>query len=186
MKLEITSTLEALKNGELIIYPTDTILGLGCDATNQDTIDKIYELKERPKDKAMLILVDHDAKIERYVQEVPEVAWDIIDTVTSPTTIIYPGAKNLPQNLISKDGSIAIRVVKEGFIHEVLKRFKKPIVSTSVNLTGQPAALNIENVEDKILKAVGHVVDLPPQNKNAKSSSIIKLGSKGEVEIIRK
>lgn len=183
---EIQATLEALQSGQLIIYPTDTILGLGCDATNEDAIEKIYQLKERPKNKAMLILVDHDAKIERFVNEVPEVAWDIIDNVSSPTTLIYPGAKNLPDNLISNDGSIAIRVVREGFIHEVLKRFKKPIVSTSVNLSGQPSALKIENVDAKILKAVGHVVDLPPQNKNAKSSSIIKLGIKGEVEIIRK
>lgn len=183
---EIQATLNTLNNGGLIIYPTDTILGLGCDATNPEAIEKIYALKERPKDKAMLILVDSDVKIERYVQEVPEVAWDIIDNVDSPTTIIYPNSKNLPENLISEDGSIAIRIVKDGFIHEVLKRFKKPIVSTSVNLSGQPSALEIKNVDDKILKAVGHVVNLPAQNKTGKSSSIIKIGLKGEVEIIRK
>lgn len=183
---EIQATLEALNNGELIIYPTDTILGLGCDATNSEAIEKIYALKERPKDKAMLILVDSDVKVDRYVQEVPEVAWDIIDNVDTPTTIIYPKASNLPENLVSEDGSIAIRIVKEGFIHEVLKRFKKPIVSTSVNLSGQPSALKVENVDDKILKAVSHVVNLPPQNNSGKSSSIIKIGLKGEVEIIRK
>ena len=125
---EINKCIEILKSGGLILYPTDTVWGIGCDATNPEALKKIYTLKKREDAKSMIVIVSNDAMIQKYVVEIPDLAWDIIDISDKPTTIIYPKAKNLAKNAIAKDGSIAIRMVKEGFVNQLLQKFNKPIV----------------------------------------------------------
>ena len=186
MNEEIEKSLAVLANNGVLVYPTDTIWGIGCDATSAEAIDKIYELKGRDSDKSFIILIDDDRKLNKYVKEIPEVAWDLLDVTDTPLTIIYPGAINLPQNLIAKDGSIAIRVVKEGFVNELVRKFNKPIVSTSANFSGEPSPKNKEDISAKILEKVNHVVNLQSESKTMSSSAIIKLQIDGQIEIIRK
>lgn len=186
MNEEIEKSLAVLANNGVLVYPTDTIWGIGCDATSAEAIDKIYELKGRDSDKSFIILIDDDRKLNKYVKEIPEVAWDLLDVTDTPLTIIYPGAINLPQNLIAKDGSIAIRVVKEGFVNKLVRKFNKPIVSTSANFSGEPSPKNKEDISAKILEKVNHVVNLQSESKTMSSSAIIKLQIDGQIEIIRK
>lgn len=190
MKDEIEKALKVIQDGGTIIYPTDTIWGLGCDATNAEAIDKVYSVKNRGKEKSLIILLDDDRNLKRYVREVPETAWDILDHADKPVTIVYPGAFNLPANLISDDGSIAIRIVKDEFAKRLIQRLKKPIVSTSANISGNTAAKEFKDISPEILKAVDHVVHLPTfdsENKQKKkqSSSIIKIELDGEIHILR-
>lgn len=185
MKEEVEKAIKILKNNGVIIYPTDTIWGIGCDATSETAINKVFEIKNRKHDKKFIILLDDDRKLNKYVRNVPEIAWDILDLAISPTTIIYPDAINLPKNIISKDGSIAIRVVKEkGFVNSLIKKYNKPIVSTSANISGTTAPKSKEDIASVIIKKVNHVVNL--ETKNKKSSSIIKIQTNGQIEIIRK
>ena len=142
MKEEINKCIEILKVGGLILYPTDTVWGIGCDATNEDAVKKIYQLKQREDTKSMIVLVANDAMLNKQVVEVPELAWNIIDIATKPTTIVYPKAKNLAKNLIAENGSIALRMVKEGFVNQLVYRFNKPLVSTSANLSDKPTPTN--------------------------------------------
>ncbi|MCT4580395.1 MAG: L-threonylcarbamoyladenylate synthase [Flavobacteriales bacterium] len=186
MKEEVEIAIEVLENKGTIVYPTDTIWGIGCDATSAEAVEKIFEVKGRSKEKSLIILLDDDRKLNKYIREIPEVAWDILDHANTPTTIVYPGAINLPKQLIAKDGSVAIRIVKEGFAYELIKKFKKPIVSTSANISGELSPTNREDISDNVLKKVNHVVNLPSNSKNRKSSSILKLQIDGQIEIIRK
>jgi L-threonylcarbamoyladenylate synthase len=183
---EIKKTMEVLRNGGLILYPTDTIWGIGCDATNEDAVRRVYALKERVDSKAMLVLVDNPVKLNFYVREMPEVAWDLVDFAEKPLTIIYPGARNLAPNLLAEDGSVGIRVTKEAFSRTLCERFRKAIVSTSANKSGQPSPACFSEISTDIIRGVDHVVQYrQDESLKATPSSIIKLGVGGQVQIIR-
>lgn len=176
-----------MKQGGVILYPTDTVWGIGCDATNAEAVAKVYKIKKRDDSKALICLVDSDARLQRYVRNVPNVAWDILDIATKPTTIILDGAINLAPNLIAEDGSIALRITKEPFSHELCYRFQKPLVSTSANISGEPAAANYNDISQELIDAVDYVCfSRRQEHKPHTPSSIIKLKEDGEVTIIRK
>lgn len=184
---DIKQALEVLHNGGLILYPTDTIWGIGCDATNAEAVQKIYELKKRSDSKAMLVLLDSDNRLQQYVSDVPEVAWELIDASEKPMTIIYSGAKNLAKNLIANDGSVGIRIANDEFCQKLISRFKKPIVSTSANVSGEASPAIFNEISDDIINGVDYVVK-HRQNDSSKSaaSSIIKLDASGLFTILRK
>lgn len=186
MNEDIKKALEVLKQGGIILYPTDTIWGIGCDATNEEAVEKIYAIKQRDKNQSMLILLDNPGKLQAYIQDVPDIAWDLFDLADKPLTIIFDNAKNLAANLINSDGTIGIRVTTEDFSRQLCMRFRKPIVSTSANITGQPAPQNFNEIDPEIINLVDYVVEYR-QNELYKQtpSSIIKLGSGGEIKIIR-
>jgi L-threonylcarbamoyladenylate synthase len=184
---DIKNAVEVMKNGGVILYPTDTVWGIGCDATNEIAVNKVYQIKQRDDSKALICLVDSDARLQRYVHNVPDVAWQLIDCVVKPTTLILDGAVNLAPNLIAADGSIGIRITKEDFSHELCYRFQKAIVSTSANISGEPAAQNYSDIDQKILDAVDYVCwSRRQEHQPHQPSSIIRIGLGGEVEIIRK
>mgnify|MGYP003128139566 FL=1 len=186
MKEELNKCLNVLKKGGLILYPTDTIWGIGCDATNYDAVQKVFELKKRAESKALVCLV-HDYKmLNQYIENIPEVAYDILKYAQKPTTIIYDKAKLVAENVVGYDESLAVRVAKDKFCNDLVKKFKRPLVSTSANISGKPSPKNFKEISDEILKGVDYVVNLH-QNKNmAKPSAIIKLGSDGMVKVLRK
>lgn len=184
---DIKNAIEVMKQGGVILYPTDTVWGIGCDATNAEAVAKVYKIKKRDDSKALICLVDSDARLQRYVRNVPHVAWDILDIATKPTTIILDGAINLAPNLIAEDGSIALRITKEPFSHELCYRFQKPLVSTSANISGEPPAANYNDISQELLDAVDYVCfSRRQEHKPHTPSSIIKLKEDGEVTIIRK
>lgn len=184
---DIKNAIEVMKRGGVILYPTDTVWGIGCDATNAEAVAKVYKIKKRDDSKALICLVDSDARLQRYVRNVPNVAWDILDIAIKPTTIILDGAINLAPNLIAEDGSIALRITKEPFSHELCYRFQKPLVSTSANISGEPAAANYNDISQELLDAVDYVCfSRRQEHKPHTPSSIIKLKEDGEVTIIRK
>ena len=187
MEKEIKIVVELLRQQKIIIYPTDTIWGIGCDATNADTVDKIFKIKQRPHEKSLILLLDHESKLNKYVNEVPAVAWDLVEFADKPLTIIYPGAKNLPTNVINEDGSIAIRITRDEFCKNVIHRFGKPIVSTSANISGESTPTNFLSISPNIVNAVDYTVNWRQgETKNLPSSTIIKLEQNGEIKIIRK
>lgn len=184
---DIKNAIETMKKGGVILYPTDTVWGIGCDATNAEAVKRVYEIKQRDDSKALICLVDSDARLQRYVRKVPDVAWQLIDCVETPTTLILDGAVNLAPNLIAEDGSIGIRITKEIFSHELCFRFQKAIVSTSANISGEPAAQNYRDIDPRILEQVDYVCWTRRQeHQSHKPSSIIKLSEDGQVVIIRK
>ncbi len=183
---EINNTIKVLEKGGLILYPTDTVWGIGCDATNEEAVKKVYALKKREDSKALICLVANDAMLERHIEKVPEVAYDIIDLSTKPTTIIYDHPKSVAKNLVPGDNTLAIRVASDKFCQYLINKFKKPIVSTSANISGQPTPQNFGQISDAILKGVDYVVNLRRDEKNGTPSSIIKLGNDGTVKVIRK
>ncbi len=184
---DIKKALEVLKSGGIILYPTDTIWGIGCDATNEKAVEKIYQIKKREDSKSMLVLMENPALLERYVTEVPEIAWDLIEIATTPLTVIFSNAKNLAKNLIADDGSIGIRFTKEAFSSQLLQRFRRPLVSTSANFSGEKSPAYFDEISEEIRNQVDYVVEYR-QNDTTPSqpSSIIKLGVGGQIEIIRK
>jgi L-threonylcarbamoyladenylate synthase len=175
-----------IKDGGVMLYPTDTIYGLGCDATNEQAMQRIYDLKKRPANKGFIVLLHSESQLNKYVKEVPTVAYDLLDCVDKPTTIIYPNAINLPKMLLAEDGSLGIRIVKEGFAHQLLRKINVPLVSTSANFSGEPPAALLQDIHPDIVKSVDFVVNLPQQQATQKASSIIKLQVSGEISIIRK
>lgn len=184
---DIKKAIEVMRQGGVILYPTDTVWGIGCDATNAEAVAKVYALKRRDDSKALICLVDSDNRLQRYVRNVPDVAWQLIEAVEKPTTLILEGAVNLAPNLIAEDGSIGIRVTKEAFSRELCYRFQKAIVSTSANVSGEPAAQNYCDISQEILDGVDYVCQSRRQeHKPHTPSSIIKLAADGEVTIIRK
>ncbi|MBO5133976.1 MAG: threonylcarbamoyl-AMP synthase [Bacteroidaceae bacterium] len=183
---DIKRAIEVMNRGGIILYPTDTIWGLGCDATNEDAVRRIFEIKQRADSKALITLVDSEVKVESYVRDVPEVAWDLIELSEKPLTIIFDGARNLAKNLLAEDGSIGIRVTREPFSRELCMRMKRAIVSTSANVSGQPSPRNFSEISEEILAAVDYVCTSRREEKgNPAASSIIKLGAGGEISIIR-
>lgn len=175
-----------MREGGVILYPTDTIWGIGCDATNEDAVRRVYEIKQRQDSKAMLVLVDSSVKVDFYVQDVPEVAWDLIDLADKPLTIIYSGARNLAANLLAEDGSVGIRVTNEDFSKRLCQQFRKAIVSTSANISGQPSPKNFSEISEEVKSAVDYIVGYRQEEmSNPKPSSIIKLDKGGVIKIIR-
>ena len=175
-----------MRDGGVILYPTDTIWGIGCDATNEDAVRRVYEIKQRQDSKAMLVLVDSSVKVDFYVQDVPEVAWDLIDLADKPLTIIYSGARNLAANLLAEDGSVGIRVTNEDFSKRLCQQFRKAVVSTSANISGQPSPRNFSEISEEVKSAVDYIVGYRQEEmSNPKPSSIIKLDKGGVIKIIR-
>jgi L-threonylcarbamoyladenylate synthase len=186
MREDIKKACEVMNKGGVILYPTDTIWGIGCDATNEEAVKRVYEIKKRADSKAMLVLVDNAVKVDFYVNQAPEVAFDLIELATKPLTIIYDDAKNLAPNLIAEDGSIGIRVTSEEFSNQLCFRFRKAIVSTSANVSGEPSPASFADISEEIKQAVDYIVQSRQDEKtSSKSSSIIKLGKGGQVKVIR-
>ncbi|MDO6519734.1 L-threonylcarbamoyladenylate synthase [Zobellia uliginosa] len=185
MQKEIDQAINVLQQGGLILYPTDTVWGIGCDATNESAVKKIYDLKQREDSKALICLVANDAMLERTIEEVPDLAYDIMDLSTKPTTIVYDNPKGIAKNLIAEDNTLAIRVASDKFCRYLINKFKKPIVSTSSNISGRPTPKSFSEIDEVILKGVDYVVNLQPEEKNAVPSAIIKLSSDGTVKVIR-
>ena len=187
---DIRKAVEVLKKGGVILYPTDTVWGIGCDATNEEAVKRVYEIKQRDDSKALICLVDSDARLQRYVRNVPDVAWQLIDSIQEggkPTTLVLDGAVNLAPNLIAEDGSIAIRITQESFSKELCYRFQKALVSTSANISGQPPAQNYRDISPELLEAVDYVCwSRRQEHQPHQPSAIIRLRQGGEVEIIRK
>lgn len=187
---DIRNAVETMRHGGTILYPTDTVWGIGCDATNAEAVKRVYDIKQRDDSKALICLVDSDARLQRYVRNVPDVAWQLIDSLTDsdarPTTLILDGAINLAPNLIADDGSIALRITQEAFSKELCYRFQKAIVSTSANISGEPAAQNYRDIDPRIVEAVDYVCwSRRQEHQPHKPSSIIRLRENGEVEILR-
>ena len=183
---EIRNAVEVLNKGGIILYPTDTIWGIGCDATNPDAVKRIYEIKKREDSKSMLVLMENPNLLERYVVEVPEVAWDLIEFADKPITIIYPGAKGLAKNLVAEDGSIGIRFTREEFSSRLIQQFRKPVVSTSANISGEASPKHFGEISEAIKNRVDYVIDWRQEERDdPKPSSIIKLGVGGVFTIIR-
>ena len=175
-----------MREGGVILYPTDTIWGIGCDATNEDAVRRVYEIKQRQDSKAMLVLVDSSVKVDFYVRDVPEVAWDLIDLADKPLTITHSGARNLAANLLAEDGSVGIRVTNEDFSKRLCQQFRKAIVSTSANISGQPSPKNFSEISEEVKSAVDYIVGYRQEEiSNPKPSSIIKLDKGGVIKIIR-
>lgn len=186
MHEEVKKALEVLYNGGVILYPTDTVWGLGCDATNEQAVKRIFDIKKRADAKAMLVLIDNPGKLQSYVEEVPDMAWDLIEVTEKPLTIIYPNAKNLAKNLVADDKSVGIRVTNEAFSKTLCMRFKRPVVSTSANVSGEPTPANFSQISDEIKSAVDYVVNFRQNDvSQPKPSSIIKLGIGNVIQIIR-
>ena len=188
---DIRQAIETMRKGGVILYPTDTVWGIGCDATNAEAVKRVYAIKQRDDSKALICLVDSDARMQRYFRNVPDVAWQLIDSLkesdAKPTTLILDGAINLAENLIADDGSVGIRITNEPFSKELCYRFQKAIVSTSANISGEPAAQNYGDIDPRILEAVDYVCwSRRQEHKPHTPSSIIKLKENGEVVIIRK
>ena len=181
----ISKTLEVLKDGGVILYPSDTIPGIGCDASNEEAIKKVFEYKNRPEQKSLILLVSSEVMLQKYVREVPDVAWDLIDYSEKPTTIIYPEGKNLPKICFAADGSVAIRIVKSGYLNKLIQKLGKPLVSTSANLSGEPSPLKMEEINKTLVEKVDFIVNLPFESRS-KASAIIKLEVNGVFKIIRK
>lgn len=187
LKTEIEKALTVLKNGGVILYPTDTVWGLGCDATNESAVEKINAIKGRAADKSFIILLDNDSKLQSYVNEVPEVAYDLIEYAEHPLTIVFSGAKNLAKNVINADGTVGIRIAKHDFVQQLLQRFRKPITSTSANLSGSPTPQSFDEIDQQIKDAVDYIIDWEQElRNNKKSSTIMKLSPSGQFSFIRK
>ena len=186
MEEDIKKCIEVLRNGGLILYPTDTVWGIGCDATNSEAVKKVYALKQRDDSKSLIVLFDNVQRICGYVDRMPDVAYDMIELSDKPLTLILDGAKNLASNLIAADGSVGVRATNEKFSLDLCMRFRKPIVSTSANISGQPAAAIFSEISPEIIAGVDYVVDYRKDDvQKHKPSSIIRLQRNGMVKIIR-
>ncbi len=186
MTEDIKKACEVLQAGGLILYPTDTIWGIGCDATNDAAVQKVYDLKQRTDSKAMLVLIDNPVKLETYVSDVPEIAWELIEVADKPLTIIFSNARNLSPKLLAEDGSVGIRVTKEEFSRRLCERFRKPLVSTSANISGGVFPSTFAEISDTIKNGVDYIVGYRQDDiSEAQPSSILKLGAGGVIKVIR-
>ena len=204
-KSDLEEAVRVLRAGGVIVYPTDTVWGIGCDATNEEAVRRVYALKRRADSKSMLVLLDAPGKLQGYVEEVPEMAWELLECTmedlprpltpspqagrgssSRPLTIIYPGAKNLAKNLIAEDGSVGIRITQEPFSKALCERLRRPIVSTSANISGEPAAKTFRQISEEVLRQADYVCQFRRDDEEEKQpSSIIKLGLHNEIQIIR-
>jgi L-threonylcarbamoyladenylate synthase len=184
---DIEKALAILKAGGVILYPTDTIWGLGCDPTNAEAVQKIFRIKGREPGKSLLVLVNGEVMLERYVAEMPEIALELLEVSDDPLTIIYPAGKNLAAGVCSDEGSVGIRICREEFCSELISRFRKPLVSTSANLSGRPAPENFSDIDGKVISSVDYVVNYRQDDRRQfRSSPVIRLNSDGTIQIIRK
>lgn len=183
---DIIKAVEVMRSGGIILYPTDTIWGIGCDASNSAAVRRIFELKRRSDSKSMLSLIDSDAKLGFYVPEIPDVAYDLMDLAEKPLTIIYDNVHHLAPELLADDGSAGIRITKEAFSRELCRRLGGAVVSTSANISGEPSPANFSEISDEIRKGVDYIVEYRrDEQTRSVASSIIKLGSGGLVKVIR-
>lgn len=183
---EIDEAVEILRQGGIILYPTDTVWGLGCDATNSEAVEKIYALKKRSDSKSLITLVSDADMIGKYVKVIPEIAVNLIEVNDKPMTIIYPGAMGLAGNVIAEDGSVGIRIPQHDFCRQLIRRFRKPIVSTSANISGESAPSFYEDIPIEIIEAADWVADpVLQEGSTGEPSQIIKVGLGGEIQIIR-
>ena len=182
---DIEKCLEVLKGDGLILYPTDTVWGIGCDATNEKAVEKIYKLKKRSDEKAMIVLVADEKDIMRHVAAPDLSLFDYLDKATKPTTVVYEGALGFADNLVAKDGSIAIRICKDEFCRQLIKRFRKPIVSTSANISGMPAPKFFKEISDEIKNGVDHIVRYKQEDETSTQPSSLIKWNNGNVTILR-
>jgi L-threonylcarbamoyladenylate synthase len=184
-KIDIEKAVEILKKGGTILYPTDTIWGIGCDATNEEAIINVFKLKKRDKSKNLIILVESERRLQEYVN-VPSLAWDLIDLSKKPLTIIYDNPRNLPEILISDKNTIGIRLTHDPFCKELISKLNKPLVSTSANISGEPSPDKFSSISPKILEGVDYIINLrQEENMQFASSSIIQLSEDGRIKVIR-
>ncbi|SHF74487.1 translation factor SUA5 [Flavobacterium segetis] len=186
MNDEILKAYDIIKEGGIILYPTDTVWGIGCDATNAEAVAKIYQLKKRAESQNMIVLMNGDKMMHNVFTEIPEVAWQIIELSENPTTLILDKPKNVAANLIATDNTLGIRIVKEPFCFKLLEKLKKPLVSTSANISGKPTPKSFKEISPEILKGVDYIVNLQRDKIGGKPSTIIKLSLDNQVKIIRK
>jgi len=183
---ELEKAVEILKAGGTLLYPTDTIWGLGCDATNPKAVEKIFRLKNREESKSLIILLDDEINLYKYVDNLPEITFDLLKNLDKPTTIIYSNAKNLASNVVAADGTIGIRVTRDPFCRDLVRRFGKPIVSTSANISGDPSPIVFREITKDLISQVSYTVNLyRDQMNSSKPSTIIRLFENGEFIIIR-
>lgn len=186
MEDDIKKTIEVLNSGGAILYPTETVWGLGCDATNIEAVKKVFDIKKRTIDKHCLILLDDINKLWDYVRSVPDVALDILEINNSPLTIIYPQAYNLPSELIAEDGSIGIRITSDLFCKKLINKFRRPLISTSANISGEDTPQNFSQISNEVKSSVDYIVKLRQESKKkSKPSGIIKVGENNQVKVIR-
>jgi len=184
---EIKNAIEVLRKGGSILYPTDTVWGLGCDARNKEAVSKLFKIKQRVEYKSMVVLVGNEAMLTRYVKEVPPIAWELLEAATEPLTIIYPNGRMLAENLIAADGSVGIRLVQDEFCKQLIQKFGKPIVSTSANISGEETPSGFKSITLDILNSVDYIVNLRRnETSQTKPSTIIKVGENNEIKILRK
>jgi len=187
LKDEVNKALKVLQDGGIILYPTDTIWGIGCDATNTEAVKKIFALKQREESKSMIILIDTDNKLQSYIAEVPEIAYQLIEFAENPLTLVMPGARNISPALIAEDGSVGLRVSSNPFCQQLIQRLRKPIVSTSANISGQPSPEYFSKIDQEIIDGVDYVVDIDQHSTEIrKPSTIMRLDPNGSFEFIRR
>ncbi len=184
---EINNALKVLQKVGTLLYPTDTIWGIGCDSTNKKAVDKIYDIKNRDKTKSLIVLIDSVDKLEDYVVNIPDITYDLINNINRPLTIIYPKAKNIATNVMADDGSLAIRIVKDDFCKELIKQFGKPIVSTSANFSGEPTAVHFKQISETLKSKMDYIVSIfHNEIKEIAPSQIIQLTTDNSFKVIRK
>ncbi len=184
---DIRKAVEVLRRGGVILYPTDTVWGIGCDATNASAVERVYALKRRSDSKALICLVDSDTRLQRYARDLSPVAWDLLTLATTPTTVVLDGISGLAENIYAEDGSVGIRITSEAFSHQLCYTFEKPLVSTSANISGEAAAENYKDISEELINAVDYVCFARREESGKhKPSSIIRLTRSGEVKIIRR
>lgn len=183
---EVKKAVEVLRAGGVILYPTDTVWGIGCDATNAEAVKRVFEIKRREDSKALICLVDSEARLQRYVRNVADVTWDMMTLSEKPLTVVFDNVNGLASNLLAADGSAALRITKEEFSKELCYRFQKAIVSTSANISGEPTPATFDEISDDIKNAVDYVVKYSRQSREKhKPSSIVKMSANGQFSIIR-
>lgn len=186
MQEEVQKAFEVIQNGGIILYPTDTVWGIGCDATNAEAVSKIYKLKQRAETQSMIVLMNGEKMMYNVFKNIPEVAWQILDLSENPTTLILDEPRNVAANVIGPDKTLGVRIVKEPFCFKLMERMKKPLVSTSANISGQPTPKIFKEISPEIINGVDYVVNLHRDKISGKPSTIIKLTNDSQVKIIRK
>ncbi len=185
MKIEIKKSLGVLKNQQILLYPTDTVWGIGCDATSEVAVDKVFKIKKRSESKSLVILMNSFEMLQKYIPKVPKAVIELLSKSTNPTTIIYENPFGLAKNVVAADNTVAIRIVQNEFCRELIHLFGKPIVSTSANISGNPTPKSFDEIEKSILDSVDYVVNLQRDEVNEKSSTILKVNEKGEITVLR-
>jgi len=183
---EVFNAFEVIKNGGIILYPTDTVWGIGCDAANEEAVKKIYTLKKRAESKSMIVLVNGDRLLYQVFKEIPQVAFDVLECSEKPTTLVLDNPKNVAQNLVAEDNSLGVRIVNTPFIFRLIERMKKPLVSTSANISGSPTPTKFSEISPEIVAGVDYVVKIDLEKVSKKSSTVIKLTKDAKVTILRK